>query len=227
MSAKKATKQTEAQKPLKRKDVQVEVTPTGKPEVKAQEMGRLILSPALATYRVLHATGKEFDTFNTIDVPSLVAELCDQADAVNSGDMSRLEKMLANQATSLQDLFARLTERAMAQSQMPNLEGFMRLALKAQNQCRSTIETLATIKNPPVIYAKQANISNGHQQINNGIRTSTRTHAQAGENLNQQNELLVDSNQTTAFNKVNSTISTNNIIRRKPKMGDSQGKEVA
>lgn len=34
---------------------------------------------------------------------------------------------------------------------------------KAQSQCRATLETLAAIKNPPVIYAKQANISNGPQ----------------------------------------------------------------
>ena len=37
----------------------------------------------------------------------------------------------------------------------------MKLALKAQNQCRMTLETLAAIKNPPVIYARQANFANG------------------------------------------------------------------
>ena len=40
----------------------------------------------------------------------------------------------------------------------------MRMAMKAQNQCRMTLETLATIKNPPVVFAKQANINNGGQQ---------------------------------------------------------------
>ena len=44
----------------------------------------------------------------------------------------------------------------------------MRLALKAQSQCRATLETLATIKNPPVVIARQANISSGPQQVNNG-----------------------------------------------------------
>jgi len=38
--------------------------------------------------------------------------------------------------------------------------------LKAQSQCRATLETLAAIKNPP-IFAKQANFANGHQQVNN------------------------------------------------------------
>ena len=34
----------------------------------------------------------------------------------------------------------------------------MRLALKTQSQCRATVETLAALKNPPLVFAKQANI---------------------------------------------------------------------
>jgi hypothetical protein len=68
---------------------------------------------------------------------------------------------------------------------MPHYETFLRLELKAQAQCRSTLETLATIKNPPVIYAKQANISN-NQQINNGVPAPSH----AKEIKNQPNELL-------------------------------------
>jgi hypothetical protein len=48
------------------------------------------------------------------------------------------------------------------------MEGFMRLALKAQSQCRATLETLAAVKNPPVVYARQANVTTGPQQVNNG-----------------------------------------------------------
>jgi hypothetical protein len=44
----------------------------------------------------------------------------------------------------------------------------MRLALKGQAQCRSTLETLVALKNPPVVIAGQANISTGPQQVNNG-----------------------------------------------------------
>ena len=39
-----------------------------------------------------------------------------------------------------------------------------------------TLETLATIKNPPAVYARQANINNGgQQQVNNGSRTENGT----------------------------------------------------
>jgi hypothetical protein len=62
----------------------------------------------------------------------------------------------------------------------------MRLALKAQAQCRATIETLAALKNPPIVYARQANISAGHQQINNHPPSSS----PAGKSATPQNVLL-------------------------------------
>jgi len=36
-------------------------------------------------------------------------------------------------------------------------ETYMRMALKAQSQSRSTLETLSAVKNPPIVFAKQAN----------------------------------------------------------------------
>ena len=66
----------------------------------------------------------------------------------------------------------------------------MSLALKAQSQSRATIQALTEIKYPKqVAFVKQANISNGHQQVNNGSNTAD-AHAHAKENTNQPNELL-------------------------------------
>ena len=45
----------------------------------------------------------------------------------------------------------------------------MRLALKAQSNCRATAETVAFIRNPRTVFANQANISNGPQQVNDAI----------------------------------------------------------
>jgi hypothetical protein len=42
----------------------------------------------------------------------------------------------------------------------------MRLALRAQAQCRSTIETLAEMKNLRPVFAKNFNLANGNQQVN-------------------------------------------------------------
>jgi hypothetical protein len=94
--------------------------------------------------------------------------------------------MLVAQAHTLDALFHSFTYRSMrnsAEGYLPAAETYMRLALKAQSQCRATVETLAEIKNPsPVAFVRQANIAHGPQQVNNGSR--------AEETENQQNKLL-------------------------------------
>lgn len=178
---------------LARKNCELVISENETKESKAAKYAKLVVSPEFAAFRVINSADGKGNTLKDVDVPSLVNELRAQSAAANNGDFTHAEAMLMNQATALQNLFARMTERAMVQEHMPNLEGFMRMALRAQSQCRATLETLSAIKNPPVIFAKQANISNGHQQINNGIAdnsTTTRTGAHAGENKNQSNELL-------------------------------------
>jgi hypothetical protein len=93
------------------------------------------------------------------------------------------------QAHTLDLLFNELAQKAKHQSYIPSFETFLRLALKAQNQCRMTIETLSNIKNPPVVFAKQANISGGHQQINNGVPAQA---SHAKEIKKAPNELLTE-----------------------------------
>lgn len=138
-------------------------------EEKARAYASLINSPELAAHRIVSMMQPK-NVADAIDAPGMLETLRDQSAAVQRGDMAHTEAMLINQASSLQALFVRLTERAMEQTQMSNIEGFMRLALRSQSQCRATLETLAAIKNPPVIYARQANVTTGPQQINNGTR---------------------------------------------------------
>lgn len=132
-----------------------------------------------------------------LSLTDMVASLKESGEAVNNGDLKGAEQMLNAQAVSLNSIFAELARRSAMNvgEHMEAMERYMRLALKAQGQCRATLETLAAIKNPPVVFARQANISNGPQQVNNGVsndsRTSTRAPAQAcGEIENQQTKLL-------------------------------------
>ena len=144
----------------------------------------LLTSPEFAAYRIERAM-QPASLADEIDVPGLLAALRDHASAVNEGDLSRAEAMLINQADALQALFVNLTERSLRQEYLVHAEGFMRLALKAQSQCRATLETLSTVKNPPVVYARQANVTTGPQQINNGVDLS-----RVRENQNAPNQLL-------------------------------------
>lgn len=140
---------------------------------RGRSYANLITSAELAAYRVIGMMQPK-NLADEIDTPTMLATLRAQAAAVQCGDLAQAEAMLINQASALQSLFVRLAERAMEQGHMPNLEGFMRMALRAQSQCRATLETLATLKNPPIVYAKQANVTTGPQQVNNGISLSTR-----------------------------------------------------
>jgi hypothetical protein len=108
--------------------------------------------------------------------------LKETAKAVNGGDLSGAESMLTAQATALNAVFGELSRRAALNmgEYLGATESYMRLALKAQGQCRATLETLAAIKNPPVVFARQANINNGgQQQVNNGAGPDPSNSSQA------------------------------------------------
>ena len=111
------------------------------------------------------------------DVVALMETLTDGMETLATGDLSRCEAMLYGQAHALQTIFMNFSRRALKQEYQKNLESFLRMALKAQNQCRMTLETLATIKNPPVVFARQANIANGPQQVNNGTVPTNADHS--------------------------------------------------
>jgi len=132
------------------------------------EYGRMLTAPEVAAYRVIGATQPKH-LADEIDVPGLLATLRDHAKAVSSGDLSRVEALLTNQADALQSLFVAMVERGLRQQYHAHVESFLRLALNAQSQCRATLETLVNIKNPPLVYAHQANVTTGPQQVNNGV----------------------------------------------------------
>ena len=148
-----------------RKNVQVE---QGKTEQETwRNLAEVAIAPEFSAHRVISASEGDSGLNNQIDVPELLSVLRERAESASVGDIKHTEAMLINQAVALQSLFARLTEKAMAAEYMKTFETYMRLALRAQSQCRSTLETLSSIKNPPIVYAKQANIAQGHQQVNN------------------------------------------------------------
>ncbi|MGZ8907778.1 MAG: hypothetical protein ACXW1U_18900 [Methylobacter sp.] len=153
----------------------------GKDDNPDDAIAQTLTRPVVQAARTIQQWESEYN------VNSLAQTLSQQVEDVNNGNMTRPEAMLLAQAHTLDELFNNLARRAHCQEQMKHYETFLRLAFKAQGQCRSTLEALAAIKNPPVIFAKQANISNGHQQINNGAPVPA-THTE--EVINQQNELL-------------------------------------
>ncbi|MBK0054346.1 hypothetical protein [Stenotrophomonas sp. S39] len=110
------------------------------------------------------------------DMTPLVNATQRAVEATKRGGTEQADALLTSQAIALNTVFLEMGRRAaLAMGDRPSqMERYMRLALKAQAQCRSTLESLAEIRNPrPVAFVKQANIASGHQQINNGCQHGT------------------------------------------------------
>ena len=117
--------------------------------------------------------------FPDLDVNDILTTLKESVSEVKAGKMDKVEATLIMQANTLDLVFNSLLQRAAAQEFLNQYEAFMRLALKAQSQCRTTLETLAEIKNPkPTAFIKQQNMA-AVQQVNN----NTLAHAQGNENM--------------------------------------------
>ena len=121
-----------------------------------------------AKFNVFHDSRAHADLDPALDRMALAAALGEQIGKVRAGDMSRPEAMLVAQAHTLDAMFNSLAQQSRGCLLMPQFETVMRLAFKAQSQCRTTLETLAEIRHPrPVAFVHQANIANGPQQVNN------------------------------------------------------------
>ena len=166
--------------------------PAKKPFMEPHE---LVLSPTIQGAAGIQAWSK---FMGEADLRGLITELRERTEKVQSGDMKSVEAMLYGQAMTLQTIFTHLARRATSHEYLNQFQATLGLAFKAQAQCRATLEALAEIKNPrPVAFVRQANISSGHQQVNNGPAAQTGTvrtgaHAHAGQTGGLQNGLLED-----------------------------------
>ncbi|OCC03261.1 hypothetical protein BA190_20035 [Labrys sp. WJW] len=149
----------------------------------------------------------------------IAAAVGSNIDKVQAGNMGGCEAMLMGQAMALQSMFMSLSRRAAAQDYLKQYETYLRLALKAQSQCRTTLETLAALKNPPVVFARQANIANGPQQVNNGVATPTgpraeETHSAPNKLLETSHEQPMDIRPASAPGDDNSAVAAMVEIHR-------------
>lgn len=160
----------------------------------AADKAKMATLPSLNAAAVIEAyqgnvVGKD------IDMNELILTLQASFNASKEGDLGGLERMLIGQATALQTIFTSLARRAQQQEYQKNYDSFLTLALKAQAQSRATIQAVIELKYPKqVAFVKQANISHGPQQVNNGnpsqglIMNESTSHAP--KSRNRKNKLL-------------------------------------
>jgi hypothetical protein len=132
------------------------------------------LSAHLATRSVnsVRCLKKFANVTQETEVSDILYELQKAGSEVVAGDLGRLERMLTNQAITLDAIFNKLAIKASDSEYLKTYEVFMRLAFKAQAQARCTVEALAVLKHPqPYI---QTNIGQvGHNQVNNTYATTS------------------------------------------------------
>ena len=163
-------------------------------ETREHKIARLSLDPAVSNANTAGLFSKS--CFGDLGFTEMVEVMRDKANLIKAGDLSELEATLTAQAATLDAIFNELARRAamnMGQYLGPT-EVYLRLALKAQGQCRSTLETLAEVKYPKAAatFIRQANIA-GQQQVNNGELRNKPHDAPAQEkNINSTNELLTE-----------------------------------
>lgn len=174
-----------------RRHIELRVTNDTTPEEERRQKQNALISTEIQNLHVIAGAIPDSLKESSFDSVDMVQELRARAKAVQSGDLSQIEAMLITQAVTLEGLFSKLAALAMRQSHLSNIEGLIRPALKAQQQCTNTLKVLAEMKQPrQVAFVKQANIAN-NQQVNNGGTPTAHTLAHAHEeNLKQSNELL-------------------------------------
>ena len=174
----------------KSRDLKQPPIPIGK--TRDQMMAQIATDGVVANARTMLAFSAP--SFGELSLTDCALVLKETAHSLNQGDMSAAVKMLAAQAVALNSMFGELARLGQANLfKSPDYaDRCMRLAFKAQGQSRATLETLAAIKSPPMVFARQANINNGgQQQVNNGPNIPP-VSAHPGETASKQNELLED-----------------------------------
>jgi hypothetical protein len=157
----------------------------------ARGTAKLATHPGVNAAMVIKEFAEVFGGLDAGEVGQLAVHLKDGMNDVSKNDLSSCEAMLYCQAHVLQAIFIASAHRGtLSEEWFPNYEAHMRLALKAQSNCRATLETLATIKNPRVVFARQANIAQGPQQVNNAMMPPGEPRAGAGKTEKPQNKLL-------------------------------------
>jgi len=129
---------------------------------------RIALAPEYHAVDSIHQLN-QITAFREADLTHLADQLEQQVLQLKDGNLGQAESMLAAQAHTLDALFHHFLIRAARniKNEFSVVDRLFKLAMKAQSQCRATLDSLASIKKPRPELVKQTNIAHGYQQVNN------------------------------------------------------------
>lgn len=147
-----------------------------KGETQARAMARISLTPNVKAAITLRAASKP--TLGDLVLNDLADELASCIAAARNDDLSWLKEVLAAQAVVLDGLFHDLAQRGLLNAGvcLNAAEAYMRLAIKAQSQCRATVEALNAMKHlPNVNVVRQANVGQNVQLTSRVVSAKSET----------------------------------------------------
>lgn len=152
-------------------------------ETGAQALARNMLDPH---FRHAHTASAFADKIlgTTIEAPGLmdyISHMQIVTKSAEDGDLALASRMLAAQATTLDSMFTELARRAALNmgEYINAAERYGRLALKAQSNCRATLETLAKLHQPREQTVRHVHVNEGGQAI---VADQFRNHTGDGKN---------------------------------------------
>lgn len=138
-------------------------------ETGARAMARKLLEPqarhAVAAGSFASALlGKDHEGPGIMDYVEHMRSVTDKAEG---GDLSMASRMLAAQAITLDSMFTEFARRAALNmgEYIGASETYGRMALKAQSNCRSTLDTLAKLHQPREQTVRHVHVNEGGQAV--------------------------------------------------------------
>lgn len=158
-------------------------------ETGAQAMARKLMHPALKNAAAA-STFTDKMIGSQIELPGLhdyVRHFQDVSEKAAEGDLRMVSRMLAAQAVTLDSMFAELARRsAMNMGDYINAsELYGRLALKAQANCRATLEALAKLHQPREQTVRHVHVNEGGQAV---VADHFHNHSGGSENAKSSNQ---------------------------------------
>ena len=139
-----------------------------KDEKVGRTLARVTLDPQTRNASLAMTFGTQM--FGDQYVPEIMetsAVLGEEIQQALKGDLSLATRMFTSQAFALDTLFTEMARRAgLNMGQYPDAaDRYMRLALKAQGACRTTLEALAKLHQPREQTVKHVHVNNGGQAV--------------------------------------------------------------
>ena len=170
---------------------------TGKMEVVKRDdekvgrtLARITLDPQTRNANLAMSFGSQmFGDRLKPEIAESSAVLGEEIQRAMKGDLSLVTRIFTSQAISLDTLFTEMAGRAGNNlGQYPDTaDRYMRLALKAQGACRSTLEALAKLHQPREQTVKHVHVNSGGQAV---VTDTIHQHAGGTENAKTTEQSL-------------------------------------